>query len=296
MTLAEVANAYDHLLGILKAREELIKKRIKSSLQHFGTEERILFESGDFNREQESVPDVLRNLLSMNEHAIDKYLGINEQIQGVETIKNRPVEEKLYQWFTGTADWTLEKNFNGSQLTYATTEEFGSDRLTLLPNSKATRSEILLEGTAPSPFLETYRAKIAADVKRVREETDTPFDEIYHKERKLVQDIIKAQKAIEELQKKQPNPAESMKFNPKDIDEDPDFGDLYGSMHEDQFIRDKRAHERAEALAAKRDLDSADIEHQYREFEQEKVEDLIASGQINREEFEMAKTMSLSNR
>ncbi len=51
MTLAEVANAYDHLLGILKAREELIKTRIKSSLQHFGTEERILFESGDVNKE-----------------------------------------------------------------------------------------------------------------------------------------------------------------------------------------------------------------------------------------------------
>jgi hypothetical protein len=51
MTLGEVAHAYDHLVAILKIREELIKKRIKSSLQHFGTEERILFESGDFNRE-----------------------------------------------------------------------------------------------------------------------------------------------------------------------------------------------------------------------------------------------------
>ena len=294
--MAEVANAYDHLLGILKAREELIKKRIKSSLQHFGTEERILFESGDFNREQESVPDVLRNLLSMDEHAIDKYLGINEQIKGVELIKNLPVEEKLYQWFTGTADWTLEKNFNRNQLAYAETEEFGAQRLTILHNSKATRSAALLAGTPPAPFHDAYRAKIAADVQRVREETDTPFDEIYHKERKLVQDIIRAQKAIEELQQKQPNPAASMKFNPKDIDEDPEFGDLYGSMHEDQFIRDKRAHERAETLAAKRDLDSADIEHQYREFEQEKIEDLIASGQINREEFEIAKTMSLQNR
>jgi len=62
----------------------------------------------------------------MNEHAIDKYLGINEQIKSVELIKNLPVEEKLYQWFTGTADWTLEKNFNKNQLAYAATEEFGT--------------------------------------------------------------------------------------------------------------------------------------------------------------------------
>ena len=166
----------------------------------------------------------------------------------------------------------------------------------MLPDSTMSRSEIREKGKIPNPFYKQYQDMIEKHAQEVRDKQDTPFDEIYHKERKLVQDIIRAQKAIEELQKKQPNPAASMKFNPKDIDEDPEFGDLYGSMHEDQFIRDKRAQERVEALAAKRDLDSADIEHQYREFEQEKIEDLIASGQINREEFEIAKTMSLQNR
>ena len=197
MTLAEVTHAYDHLLAILRTREVLIKQRIKSSLQHFGTEERILFESGDFSREQESVPDVLRNILRMDEHAIDKYLSVNEQIAGVNRLKRLPTEEKVYQWFTdGVGEWVLEKNFNSAQLDHAETEEFGHarEKAGTLPPAEASRTAARLEaggGRPPAPFLPEYREKINADVKRVREETDTPFDEIYHKERKLVQDIVR---------------------------------------------------------------------------------------------------------
>jgi hypothetical protein len=98
------------------------------------------------------------------------------------------------------------------------------------------------------------------------------------------------------VQEKQPNPAAPALVDPKDLDEDPRFGDVYGSANEDQFIKDKRAQERAEALAAQRELESTDGEHQYKEFEQEKIEDLIASGQINRDEWERAKAMSMQNR
>jgi hypothetical protein len=49
----------------------LIKTRIADSLKHYGKEERILFESGDFKREQESMPDILRNLITYEQNAID---------------------------------------------------------------------------------------------------------------------------------------------------------------------------------------------------------------------------------
>ena len=39
-------------------------------------------------------------------------------------------------------------------------------------------------------------------MKKFRDEQDTPFDEIYHKERKLVHDIISAQKAISDIEAK----------------------------------------------------------------------------------------------
>jgi hypothetical protein len=42
------------------------------------------------------VPDVLRNILRMDENAIDKYLSINEQIRGVNAQKKLPTEDKVY--------------------------------------------------------------------------------------------------------------------------------------------------------------------------------------------------------
>lgn len=87
-------------------------------------------------------------------------------------------------------------------------------------------------GHMPQPFRKEYQQKIDEEVKRAREEQDVPFDEIYHKERKLVQEIIRAQKAIKDIRENQPDPAEAMRFNPKDIDEDPVFGDMYSQQDE----------------------------------------------------------------
>ena len=52
----------------------------------------------------------------MNENSIDKYLGVNEQIQNVKDRKNPDVADKLYSWMAGTLDSTAEANFNQQQL------------------------------------------------------------------------------------------------------------------------------------------------------------------------------------
>lgn len=80
MSMAELAQAYDLLLGILYEREQLIQDRIKESLQHYRQDERVIFESRDFSREQEQLPDILRNVLRYDYSALDSILGVNEQI------------------------------------------------------------------------------------------------------------------------------------------------------------------------------------------------------------------------
>jgi len=64
-----------------------------------------------------------------------------------------------------------------------------------------------LNGGAPSPFHEKYLKRIQAEVEKYRDEMDTPFDEIYHKERKLVSDIVRAMQSIKDIESKLPNPA-----------------------------------------------------------------------------------------
>ena len=149
------------------------------------------------------------------------------------------------------------------------------ERIANLPSGELTASDIAMrEGRAASPFTEERMDKINESVKKVRSDFDTPFDELYHKERKLVHDIIRAEQAMRAIEEKLPNPAEEAFFNPKDIDEDPVYGDLYGADREPQFIKDKRAQDRAEKQgrqlhSSERDLDDFDgiFEHKYNEVE-----------------------------
>ena len=96
MSMSELTHAYDYLLGILRDREALIKDRIADSLKRYGSDERILFDSKDFRIEQETMPDLLNNLLRYDQNAIDSILGVNEQIQNIEMLKSIPPEEKMY--------------------------------------------------------------------------------------------------------------------------------------------------------------------------------------------------------
>ena len=59
---------------------------------------------------------------------------------------------------------------------------------------------------------------------------------------------------------------------------------------------DKKAQERAELARIQRQSDYADVDHQYRELESETISDLIRSGQIDQEAFEMAKMNRFANR
>ena len=139
------------------------------------------------------------------------------------------------------------RNFGAQQLAYAKTDEFDMFRQANIPSGEITASDLALrEGEPPKAFTDDRQEQINEDVAKVRSDLDTPFDELYHKERKLVADIIRAEKAIRAIEEKLPNPAEAMMFDPKDIDEDPVYGDLYNADREPQFIKDKRAQERAE--------------------------------------------------
>jgi hypothetical protein len=107
---------------------------------------------------------------------------------------------------------------------------------------------------------------------------DTPFDEIYHKERKLVQDIVRAKQSIKDIEANLPNPAANRLFDSKDIDEDPVYGDMYG-QGETQFQRDQKLAEKMNNANLSKFKDQmGDAKHQYNEIEKQTIEELIASG------------------
>jgi len=55
-----------------------------------------------------------------------------------------------------------------------------------VPNDDYSRSQIRNVGKSISPFKRKMKKTIMNDVERAEGELFTPFDEVYHKERKLV--------------------------------------------------------------------------------------------------------------
>ena len=78
------------------------------------------------------------------------------------------------------------------------------------------------------PFHKDALEKINAKVKKVREDMDIPFDELFHKERKLVLDIIRMEKILQEIRDSQPSPIANRLIDLEEIvDDDVDFGNAY---------------------------------------------------------------------
>ena len=193
MSLSEMTRAYDILLSILKQREALVKRRLKECLEHFGKEDRVVHASHDFEREQEQMPDILQQLYRNKTDGIDTYLSVNEQIENLHMLKTMPSELKVYQFLVGNAPYADARTFSDSQLAHARAPGHEAKRQLAYPDDEATRSDLLIDGGIPMPFKKEEKAAIQKQAQRARDELETPFDELYQKERKLVQDIVKAE-------------------------------------------------------------------------------------------------------
>lgn len=148
------------------------------------------------------MQDIFKNMLVMNEDCIDEYLGINEQLDGINHFKNLPFEQRLYQWMTNQMDYSSYHNFSDVQLQYARNPDLHRQRHYVWPRDDLNLSEVKDTGRAPQPFKKKYHERIQEHIKKARSELQVPFDEIYHRERKLVGDIVRAQKLINEIEAK----------------------------------------------------------------------------------------------
>lgn len=178
MSMAELTQAYDHLRSILHDREQVIQDRIKASLRHYRKDERVIFESRDFSREQEHLPDVLRNVLRYDYHALDQILGINEQVQHLQEVHKTPPHVKLYRWITSTMHISGPRSWSDNALTYARTDEH--DALRHQPyRDDVSRSVTRAQGQPMRPWFEETQAEILKEHDRAQSEYQTPFDQLY---------------------------------------------------------------------------------------------------------------------
>ena len=153
------------------------------------------------------------------------------------------------------------------------------------------------------PFHKDALEKINAKVKKVREDMDIPFDELFHKERKLVLDIIRMEKILQEIRDSQPSPIANRLIDLEEIvDDDVDFGNAYKQDLDSQFVKDQRRKielEKHQRLLTKVESDMAGDtlqDFEYNRVEQDTIEQLISSGQVSREQYEAARAQHMDNR
>jgi hypothetical protein len=133
----------------------------------------------------------------------------------------------------------LERNFNKAQLAFSDSPQLGSDiRIPTKPadpNMAPTVNRILFEGyTYTEESIEGIQAQIA----QLRDQFDMPFDELYQKEKKLVDAVIKATEALRTKETLLPSPiGEDRLYNVNEL-KGTYVGDEYHS--ESRFVRDQR--------------------------------------------------------
>lgn len=147
------------------------------------------------------------------------------------------------------------------------------------------------------PWFQDASKQILADYERAQGEYVTPFDQLYQKEVKLVNDIVKAEQALQQMRDDLPDPSGQYDFDPAMMEEDAKYGNLYSEL-EPQYLRDMREQERARGRHSASSLfeDVEELRHSYNQREAQTVEDLIASGQVRRQDFEFARAMKKQNR
>ena len=104
----------------------------------------------------------------MNEDCVDKYLGINEQIDGINHFKNLPFEQRLYQWMTNQMDYSMYHNFSDDQLQFAKNPDLHRQRVYAFPRNDISLSEVQKVGRAPQPFRKKYYDRIQKHIKEAR--------------------------------------------------------------------------------------------------------------------------------
>ena len=113
--------------------------------------------------------------------------------------KNMSSHDKIYNLLKGTLNPFREKNFDDSHLEQTSTRSIENEmkKQIQIPDPRVPKSLLDLY-YAGNKFLPDEKVKIDQLIADLRGSMDLPFDELYHKEKKVIQNVIEAEKALEE--------------------------------------------------------------------------------------------------
>ena len=205
LSRTELAYAYDTLIQCLNQREGLIEKRIKDQVEHLGKEERVIFEDKDWSRETEDIKKFDDPFGDVDLKA-EEILSVNEQVRNIVDFKDVTPQQRLYEMVTRRFNPFLTPNFNVNQLAASEGDKMNTlkiPRKAIDPNQAPSVARASFAGYK---FLDENLDVLQAHVESLKDKFDIPFDELYHKEKRLVDAVIKATQALQAKEALLPNP------------------------------------------------------------------------------------------
>jgi hypothetical protein len=159
------------------------------------------------------------NPFGSNALQAEDIIPIGEQIDNVNAERNMTAEERFTQLATSVFNPFLERNFNPQQIENSQSSELDSDYRVPSkasdPNVAPTINKMLFEGYV---FTKDTLESIQAKINSLRGQFDLPFDELYQKEKKLVDAVIRATKALRKKEADLCSPiSENRLFTPQEL-------------------------------------------------------------------------------
>lgn len=115
------------------------------------------------------------------------------------SIKKMSTEEKLYRLLKKELNPFIEGNFNELAIGDADRDLANEFKYSNLPDLNLSKT-LMRKMALNTDFKPEFKERFYGMLNRLREDFELPFDEIYHREKKVIADIIEAQKMLEQKQ------------------------------------------------------------------------------------------------
>jgi hypothetical protein len=198
--MKELASGYQFLLQSLEKREKILKHRLDRLLKDYGTKDRIMFENKDFANELEDIEfDITRSPLSLT---LEDVISVSEQMGNIKQWKEETDPFKMFNRQETASEYDIP-NYGEHDVEHAKLTE--RTKGMVKPRKIAKGHEIDLHKVKNNQaifnnFHDDVLFSIKKRLDQARKNYDIPFDEMYHKEKALIDNVVRAEKELMEAQ------------------------------------------------------------------------------------------------
>jgi len=202
--LKEMASGYEHLLHCLERREKVLKIRLDRLMKDYGRDDRIIQEKQDPNNELDSLDYNTANRSDYN-LKIEDIISVSDQIKNISNWKKENTLLNHDDKVNGISELS-KPNFNTNDLMHMKLNEKSIQLVEkFLPKRGGDfdRHNLKNKNIHGHTFEKDAFENVILQVEEQKWTLDTPLDELYHKEKAVIDNVARAHRELNEAREQQ---------------------------------------------------------------------------------------------